>query len=865
MTIYGNVVGGSGGATNSKPFIVTVTYNDDSTLTADKTHAEIVAAYTEGAQINARIVNYPGVISPSTLPLYVNNSDNVLIFSGSGVIDNSAMAMTAIDANGSWSVSLTELAKGTDIPQALKNPESLIIESEGSTSGYDGSAQTQITIPCNTKVMTVTAAGAKGDGVTDDTAAFTTALKNYRNVFVPGGTYKLTGGITIRDACKLELAPDAVLNFTQTTGNCVSMRMSAYLCGNHAVIEVPYGFSGNVIYVSTASNTSVTEVPPFTKWDPQWKTARYITDVSISKQDSRGFHYSVDGGCSGTAVYIEADGYATSTFIWGLNFSGIRIAGAFSYGIHAKTIGSGYNHEMRLEALIDACEIGLCLEDCNNAYASVTVQPRAALTTDSTNVVYAKYGIQLIRSRNTDLSGARVWDWNADKTLWTSDANCEYQHIAMVGNCSGTILNDFLYYEMPSYDIRSLIYTDTPANLEKITILQEPFTRWFKPIDNKPMFYDGSANNELLLKSAFDAAFQTEMVANFDNKLLKSTNADGTIFNGTGYQSGAGWSTDGVTLNIGSEYAEITCTGFIPCAENAVIRLKGMSFASGNDYCRVVLFDSSKAKLMHVNRANLISNASSYYINNYSETEDGCQFTIVSASAAYFKLNVFTSTLGASPAISVNEEMSYRQEGYLADGIKVKAAAVEGGGGTDTSLGLTGATVGQTVKIKAVDETGVPTEWEAADAASGEDWEFINEISTNEWISSVTINQDSNGNPFSLKKMRIFMTLPKTTNEAGEEQSNSGYAYYAVNGMRPAWQKPSNGWNDALFLWTIEALGDYYTVTCFKDGVNAAELWHSDIFKSEGAFSTITKFEWRLFNGAMGWSSTNFKVYGVKA
>ena len=188
-----------------------------------------------------------------------------------------------------------------------------------------------------------------------------------------------------------------------------------------------------------------------------------------------------------------------------------------------------------------------------------------------------------------------------------------------------------------------------------------------------------------------------------------------------------------------------------------------------------------------------------------------------------------------------------------------------GSGGTDTSLGLTGATVGQTVKIKAVDATGAPTEWEAADAASGEDWEFINEISTNEWISSVTINQDSNGNPFSLKKMRIFMTLPITTNEAGEEQKNAGYAHYKVNDRNPAWQNPSNGWNNALFLWTIEALGDYYTVTCFKDGGNGAELWHSDIFKSEGAFSTITSFTWKLFNVNKGWSSTNFKVYGVKA
>ena len=86
-----------------------------------------------------------------------------------------------------------------------------------------------------------------------------------------------------------------------------------------------------------------------------------------------------------------------------------------------------------------------------------------------------------------------------------------------------------------------------------------------------------------------------------------------------------------------------------------------------------------------------------------------------------------------------------------------------------------------------------------------------------------------------------------------------------MNDRSPAWQSPSNGWNDALFLWTIEALGDYYTVTCFKDGVNGAQLWHSDVFKSEGAFSTITKFEWCMFNATMGWSSTNFKVYGVKA
>lgn len=38
----------------------------------------------------------------------------------------------------------------------------------------------------------------------------------------------------------------------------------------------------------------------------------------------------------------------------------------------------------------------------------------------------------------------------------------------------------------------------------------------------------------------------------------------------------------------------------------------------------------------------------------------------------------------------------------------------EAGGGTDISLGVTGAAVGDIVKVKAVDANGEPTEWEAA-------------------------------------------------------------------------------------------------------------------------------------------------------
>ena len=49
-------------------------------------------------------------------------------------------------------------------------------------------------------------------------------------------------------------------------------------------------------------------------------------------------------------------------------------------------------------------------------------------------------------------------------------------------------------------------------------------------------------------------------------------------------------------------------------------------------------------------------------------------------------------------------------------------------GASDISLGLTSATIGQTIKVKAVDTDGKPTAWKAVDMAGGETWEKIAEI-----------------------------------------------------------------------------------------------------------------------------------------
>ena len=150
---------------------------------------------------------------------------------------------------------------------------------------------------------------------------------------------------------------------------------------------------------------------------------------------------------------------------------------------------------------------------------------------------------------------------------------------------------------------------------------------------------------------------------------------NGEVFNGIGYKKGYSWAPDGVTLTA-SDY--LTCTGLIQCATGDKIHVKGMSFHEGNDDCRVVLYDSSFAKIQHINRGNIITNGSYYFVNNYVETEDGFTLDIVRAGVAYISISVYHSTLKRNPIVTANQEISWSTAGYLQDGIKVKTANVEG-------------------------------------------------------------------------------------------------------------------------------------------------------------------------------------------
>lgn len=81
----------------------------------------------------------------------------------------------------------------------------------------------------------------------------------------------------------------------------------------------------------------------------------------------------------------------------------------------------------------------------------------------------------------------------------------------------------------------------------------------------------------------------------------------------------------------------------------------------------------------------------------------------------------------------------------------VEVKIPEGGGG---GIEVTGAEIGQTIVVKAVDENGKPTEWECADLPMGsllEGCEVITYGTLSE-DSGIVLTADINGNPFSLTK-----------------------------------------------------------------------------------------------------------------
>lgn len=106
----------------------------------------------------------------------------------------------------------------------------------------------------------------------------------------------------------------------------------------------------------------------------------------------------------------------------------------------------------------------------------------------------------------------------------------------------------------------------------------------------------------------------------------------------------------------------------------------------------------------------------------------------------------------------------------------------ESGGSVGIDLGITGATVGQTVQISAVDENGVPTAWLPVDFPSGggggaERMHLIADFTTTEELTKIVISEDKDGKPFSLGKIAVrgYITGGESGGYIGCGVNNKGF------------------------------------------------------------------------------------------
>lgn len=92
------------------------------------------------------------------------------------------------------------------------------------------------------------------------------------------------------------------------------------------------------------------------------------------------------------------------------------------------------------------------------------------------------------------------------------------------------------------------------------------------------------------------------------------------------------------------------------------------------------------------------------------------QNAVQGAGSSYTLPVASSTTLGGVKPVAKTASMT-QEVGVDASGALYTEPGSGGGGNTDISLGITGAAAGKIPKIKAVDATGKPTEWEAFDPA----------------------------------------------------------------------------------------------------------------------------------------------------
>lgn len=162
-------------------------------------------------------------------------------------------------------------------------------------------------------------------------------------------------------------------------------------------------------------------------------------------------------------------------------------------------------------------------------------------------------------------------------------------------------------------------------------------------------------------------------------------------------------------------------------------------------------------------------------------------------------------------------------------------AVPSAGGGSDLSLGITGATVGQIAKITAVDTNGKPTAWEPVDMPTGgksEEMRVIKTITiTAADVNSIYFNSDDNGLPFALTK-HIRIRMYGAATNTGSTQATLFFRAGQTIGDNPQSKYPIK----------VNAFNANYIFDFVWDLYSATNYWYGDFAYARAATDFLRRY-----------------------
>lgn len=224
-------------------------------------------------------------------------------------------------------------------------------------------------------------------------------------------------------------------------------------------------------------------------------------------------------------------------------------------------------------------------------------------------------------------------------------------------------------------------------------------------------------------------------------------------------------------------------------------------------------------------------------------------------------------TNGITPTIGDNGNWYL---GNTDTGKPSRGPAGQDGAGMD----VTGAAVGQIVKISAVDTAGKPTAWEPTDLPSGgeDNWELIQSTTLEEDTASVVYSTDANGDPFELKKMKLVVigtgnNARLNTRVGTDAKNNFGVYDY---GFFPANQTANNPNIVGEIIYHEHESGDLLLKYEAYPNTLMSQLYQTFTDRSGGAFPyAVNRYPYRyitayVHNGVF-FAGCRIELYGVRA